>query len=257
MVTQDKSENINQILLELGLTDKEIRTYITFLQLGSATPTELSKKNGIPRTTTHDHLSKLLNLGLVKKGYRKGKNIYLAESPSILLDHAKRRLQKTEAAVENLFDIFQNNQTDSKIAFYKHKEGIKRMHEESLSDNIGLKTYLLGNITSIQRSYRKNIDPYIVERVKKGIHNYIITPVNTQNTSQRYNRETNSQELRKIKYIDSLKSLPSGLFNYDNTTWITSLPESGFVIKITDKDFSETFRNLFDSLWKSTQDTDS
>jgi len=251
MNTQNNSKNINEILIELGLTSKEIHTYLTFLKLGSGTTTELSNKTGIPRTTTHDHLKKLNKLKLVKKGYRKGKNIYIAESPSILLDLAKRRLQKTEHAVENLFDIFQNSQTDTKIAFYKHKEGIRRMHEESLTNNIGLKTRLLGNIDNIQKSYRNKVDPYIVNRVKKGIHNRVITPFNSDQLKQRYNTETNKEELREVKYLDNLGNLPSGIFNYDNTTWITSLPESGFVIKITDKDFAETFKSLFKYLWES------
>ena len=53
------------VLQNFGLTDAEVKVYITLLQLGESTASEISKKTGANRTFTYDRLKKLGDMGLV------------------------------------------------------------------------------------------------------------------------------------------------------------------------------------------------
>jgi len=240
---------IFETLQNLGLTPQEADTYLEFIQFGSGTVSEFTKLIKHPRTTVHDRLQKFQSLGLIKKGSNKGKTIYIAESPSIILEKAKKQIKTTETAVEDLYSIYQKRKGLKNVIFYEHKEGMHRQHEESLTDNIGLRTRYIGEISTLRKSFRKNIDPYIQKRVERGIRNQVITSTSLEILKTRYDHDTNKKELREVKYITNLGSLPATMFNYDDIVWMHSAPESGFVIKIIDKDFATMFNSLFEFFW--------
>jgi len=49
--------------------------------------------------------------------------------------------------------------------------------------------------------------------------------------------------------MQNLGKLPSTMFGYDDIVWIYSLSESGFIIKIIDKNFAKTFNRFFEFFW--------
>ena len=64
---------MKETLKKLGLTDYEIKVYITLMEYGSLTGREISIKSGVPQGRTYDILSKLEEIGLVSILPRKPK----------------------------------------------------------------------------------------------------------------------------------------------------------------------------------------
>jgi sugar-specific transcriptional regulator TrmB len=62
---KSESENYQDKLLQLGLSEKEAAVYLALLSLGKGTVTSITRKAGINRTTGYDILNALATKGIV------------------------------------------------------------------------------------------------------------------------------------------------------------------------------------------------
>ena len=84
-------------LAEIGLSESEIKIYISMLTLGDTTIEKISKLSGIKRTTIYPLIANLRNRGLVSikdKGFKKS---YYAESPKRLASMIERKKDFVES----------------------------------------------------------------------------------------------------------------------------------------------------------------
>jgi len=75
-----------EILKSLGLSDKEIRLYLTSLQLGSSLVQNIANIAGLNRTSTYDLLKSLEQKGFVSYTIQSGKKFYQATQPNKIID---------------------------------------------------------------------------------------------------------------------------------------------------------------------------
>ena len=76
--------NIHEILRQFGLENNEIDLYIKLLEKGDLSLSKLSREAKIPKTTTYDNISKLMEKGIVSKISRQGRTYLHAESVDTL-----------------------------------------------------------------------------------------------------------------------------------------------------------------------------
>jgi sugar-specific transcriptional regulator TrmB len=74
-----------QALKELGLTSKEVDTYLGNLQLGSALVQEIAQQSGLNRTSTYDILQSLQTKGFASYTIQSGKRYYQVIEPKEIL----------------------------------------------------------------------------------------------------------------------------------------------------------------------------
>ena len=94
------------IFKKLGLSDKEIKIYLTILEYGAISVRSLAKLAGLNRGTTYDVLKNLQQEGLVSYYHQKTKQKFVAEEPDRLLKLIKDReseLKKTKDKLKKLF----------------------------------------------------------------------------------------------------------------------------------------------------------
>ena len=78
--------DLNKILENNGLSEKEAKVYLTLLELKEALPSSISRRSGIKRPTTYVVLDQLQKKGLVSY-VKKGKWQYFqAINPHSLLE---------------------------------------------------------------------------------------------------------------------------------------------------------------------------
>jgi len=78
------------ILKKIGLEDTDAKIYLSLLQLGPSTATEISRKAGISRTLSYHALEKLGWLGLVNRASGKRKKLqFFVEHPKNLVQFVK------------------------------------------------------------------------------------------------------------------------------------------------------------------------
>lgn len=81
---------IDTLLKDLGLHEKQIRTYLTLYERGKTTPADLSVATGINRTTTYTIAKELIEKGLVANDLGSKKHYLVALPPESLAAMVKK-----------------------------------------------------------------------------------------------------------------------------------------------------------------------
>lgn len=130
---------IQKQLEQFGLDEKEAKLYLTLLDLGPSTVTELTKKAGVTRTLGYHIIDRLGVLGLVAKVSGEGsKKQFRAEHPRAVLQMVKnkhrqwgRRLEEAEEMLPELTSFYKN-QDKPTIRYQEGVRGVISLFEESL-----------------------------------------------------------------------------------------------------------------------------
>ena len=132
---------IENILHKMGLTDTEIRIYLTGLSYETISVKELEKTTHINRTTIYHALDTLIQKGLVSKceSGTGAKLLFSMTSPEnikkfldreIKLLHEKK--QEVDTIIPLLLNLTKKNEEDFKVSHFEGIEGIKLVVEEAL-----------------------------------------------------------------------------------------------------------------------------
>ncbi len=93
------------LLKKLGLSDKEIKIYLTLLEYGALSVRSLADLTGINRGTTYDVLKKLQEVGLVSYYISATKQKFVAEDPIKLLLLLKEKEQEIKRIKKEFSDL--------------------------------------------------------------------------------------------------------------------------------------------------------
>ena len=86
-----------EILEDLGLTQSEIKTYLTLLELGSSTAGPILEKSNLQNSVVHRALNSLIEKSLITYVLEGNRKIYQATDPenfNLFIDEKKRKFQE-------------------------------------------------------------------------------------------------------------------------------------------------------------------
>jgi sugar-specific transcriptional regulator TrmB len=95
-------EEIEKILEQIGLNQKEAKVYLTLLELGPTAIRNIADKANINRGTTYESLKKLQKIGLVSYFHQGKKQHFVSEDPSVLNNLLSRKKLELKEAEANL-----------------------------------------------------------------------------------------------------------------------------------------------------------
>ena len=87
---------IQVILKNFGLSEKEIAVYLALIELGPSSVRDLAAKSKVNRGTTYDILKSLINLGIVSYYNKESKQYFISEPPEKLLEAIDRKKEDLE-----------------------------------------------------------------------------------------------------------------------------------------------------------------
>src|SRR3989344_4562847 len=91
-----------KILEDIGLSNAEIKVYLTLLELGTSTAGPILEKSGLQNSVVHMALNKLIERGFVtfvKEGKR---NHYQATNPKHIIDFINEKKERFEELLPTL-----------------------------------------------------------------------------------------------------------------------------------------------------------
>lgn len=122
---------IQDFLHSIGLSDKETDLYLELLKYDFLSPTEISRKTGINRTTVYPILEQLMQKRLVREveGSKKGK--YMAESPERIKTYFQEKMAKFEEQERLLDDVIpqlrglehRDSNSEPVVKYYTGRQG--------------------------------------------------------------------------------------------------------------------------------------
>lgn len=109
-------------LESLGISYTEAAIYLSALDLGSASISELASNAKIERTRAYYHIEQMLSLGLLKTATRGKRTLYIPADPSVLKELQNKSAKKLEALYPKLENQFEK---ESGLLTSEHFRGIE------------------------------------------------------------------------------------------------------------------------------------
>ncbi len=129
-----KPSSIELELRKLGLTEKEVRVYLTGLELGPSSAQKIAKMVKIARPTAYGIIKSLEEKGLFSEMREKKKRYFIAQPPERILGilrTQKREIEEKEREFIRIIAALESKYTKEKgnIKVYKGKEGLRALEE--------------------------------------------------------------------------------------------------------------------------------
>jgi sugar-specific transcriptional regulator TrmB len=169
---------IEVILKNFGLSEKEIGVYLALIELGPAPVREIALKSKVNRGTTYDILKSLMEIGVVSYYNKESKQYFMAEPPEKLLaavDAKKDQLEEIKTHLRDnlplLKTLFEKQGGKPAVKLYEGIKGIRHILEDVLEsmENCRDKTYYVYSSTSVRKNVYLAMKEFSDQRIKKKI----------------------------------------------------------------------------------------
>lgn len=242
---------MEEMLHNIGLSDKEIAIYITLLKTPRLTAQRLSKMSGIQRTNTYTLLDKLIDDGLVIYEDSPVKRYSVADPRSLrlILNRRQTQLKQTAAELSVVIPDF-----ISQYSLGLDKPGVLHMpgvagFEQLLQDMIRSKTEIL----LVASDYKPDDEETLVrfralqlERKKAGVHTRAL--FHAISDGNRIADEFAELGI-ETRYIGSTP-FSGEVVIYEDKVAFTVYEPSVVVTIITNPHIASTLRLIFEELWR-------
>ncbi len=181
------SEDIHDVLTDLGLSSTEQTIYLTLLQIGSSPASVIGQRSGLTKSTAQYTCQQLQKKGLLMKQEKNNTYYFTPFPPERLLSLLEKReeelLRKKERVnriVGSLKAMMNPEMTLPKIQFYEGVDGIAEAYERVLAD-LHEGDEVLTYVQILEHSpanFEMNsvLDSFIEKRVAKKVRSRLITP---------------------------------------------------------------------------------
>lgn len=248
---RNTSQELKEALVSLGLATKEAAVYLSLLELGRSTVSQISRKATVNRATTYVVLDSLISKALVRISGKEPKQEYVAESPDVLIEIFKGKQaearEKELLALDLSLQLKSIQKTDNRpqVRFYEGTDGLRAVFEDSLTATSG-KIVAFTSIEDQHVSIPNYFPEYYQRRKKKGIFMRSIFP----NTPMGIERQhANKDEHRESVLVPAdTYGIHPAMNVYDNKLMIASFREKLGII-IESEEVADAMRKIFELAW--------
>lgn len=236
---------IEDVLKQFDLSDKEIKVYLSCLELGQTGVTNLARKAGIKRSTVYDILAELGQRGLIGITQKGKKRRFYAEEPEKLFRLLDDKRAKLEAVMPELKSFYNTAGNKPRIRYYEGVEGLKQVYRDTLGYEGFLHAFVTENI--IKHLGQDFADEYKAKRKKAKIFVKVIGPDTEEIKDYKDNDEEDLQATRLVPRKEFPFSIEMNI--YGNKIAFMSFKEKIGII-IESNEISSNMNLLFNLAWK-------
>ena len=225
---------MEKVLESLGLNNKEIKIYLSSLQLGTSLVQNIANHANINRTSTYDLLKSLEQKGFVSHVIKSRKKHYQATEPNKLNSLLKEKQEILKKALPELNSLSKNIGKIPSIEVYTEKQGLKTIFEDIL--NTAKSFSCIASKEQISKLFEFYLPHFVNQRKKSKIKVKLITSSEPLDKTAPY------------KIIN--KEIKTATWIYNGKIAMISLEKQkpiGIIIK--ENNFYETHKMIFDLLW--------
>ncbi|MBI2410924.1 MAG: helix-turn-helix domain-containing protein [Candidatus Kerfeldbacteria bacterium] len=245
------------IFEQLGFSDKETAVYLALLELDSATPTDISKKSNINRTSCYDVLEGLMKKGLISKFKKKGKIYFHAGDPKRLVQYLEREREEMNKQINTqqelvkqilpeLSSLIHPQSTKPKVTFYEGEKGMREAYEDTLTAKETILAY--ANVETMHEGLPHFFPDYYKRRTAAKVSIRAIMPKNKKSVER---AKHDKSELRESVILDDPEHTFSPEVNiYNDKVLIASWKEKMAVL-IESREFVQLQKLIYTLLWKT------
>jgi len=245
-----------EILEKIGLNKGEAKIYETLLREGSLPVISISKKTGLTRTNTYNHLYSLAKKGLVESRTRKKKNYFYPNSPEnlrILFEQKKKTEEIAERELNNilpsLVSTFLASSNRPSISYWEGKIGLEKIYDDILKEKKELLIFA-SIIDRVMPEFNELIDKQIKRQARAGIK--VRALVREEIINQEYIKKLRPLGI-KIRGLKNYR-LTSQIIVYNNKVAITSFKKDLMSTLIENESIAGSLKNIFEIIWEKAKE---
>ena len=245
---------INQ-LKNLGLTENEAKVYLAMLELGPAPVADIAQKAGINRPTAYFQIESLKKAGLASTQNRAGKELALAESPDqleILMEKETKTLEQKKSELASILPglktMFSLGDDKPIVRYFEGRDGVLAAQDIFIKSK-AKEILSIVNADAVIDLIPDHPKEYTPRRVKLKIRSKLIY------TSKKGPfLKTDPKLYREVKFIEQkLMPFDCEVAIYNDNVVITAYKGKISSLIITHKEISDSFRAIFNLIWKTTK----
>jgi len=235
-------------LKELGIEGKRAKIYLSLLQTGAASASEIAKLTKLKRPTVYDLLDDLIENKLVVTGFSGNMKIFSAEDPATIILELKEKLAKAEVLVPGLQSLYSQSPQKPRIRYYEGIEGIKTVCEDILNVKSGEYHYFGSLNEMFQTTGREYQNSYVAKRIKRGIWSNAIR-IREKEVDDEF-MKSSPENLRRVRFFPyPINEEIISLFIYDDKVAIHSGLKENYAMIIESRELSTLMRAIWQCVW--------
>lgn len=235
------------ILEDLGLTQAEIKTYVTLLELGSSSAGSILDKAGIQNSVMHRALNSLIEKGLISYILEGKRKVYKATNPENFYDFIDDKKKKFDHLLPELKQKQSFAKKTDTAEVFRGKKGINEMYMTML--NSGGKEYnTFGGGTRVTHDVmgKEWWWGLHTKRIAKRIKSRQVF----DETIREWGEKHNKRPITKIRFLSrEFEQLQETVIIGDHVG-IAIFTENPYGVLIRDKEVADGYRKQFEVLWK-------
>jgi sugar-specific transcriptional regulator TrmB len=232
---------IQKILQNLGLEEKEAKVYLALLKLGGATATKIAEKTNLDRTLIYQLANKLIEKGLVSYIIKNNVKYFSAANPAKLTQDLKEKEKQLQKALPELINLTKIEEQETKVEIYRGKEGLRTI----IKDIIRVKKDVIafGEEGRADQVLPIDIHQYLKQLEKNKIHEKVLA---REDLKGKILMSKNSE----FRYLPKIYLSPVTTVVYGNKVASFIWTPPYHVILTNNNEVADSFRSYFKALWK-------
>ena len=235
----------------LGLNDVDIRVFLSTLELGESSASEIAKKAEVPRASIYDVLERLEKEGLVSYIVKDFKKYFNAIEPSTIVESLEYKKKRIKQILPELEKIKKKAVGEvAKTEIYVGKKGIQTIMNLILDER---EMFVMGASRKSSEVMPYFLSNWMRERAKRKIKVKIIyndTPdIRKSFKKAKDYLHAEAEWDHKFLSVDYLSPIMTVVFG-DKVMLVTWKKDEPSAILIQNKDIAETYKGYILSLWK-------
>jgi sugar-specific transcriptional regulator TrmB len=241
------SIEIQKVLEQSGLSEKEVKVYLALLELGSASVQVIARKADIKRPTTYLVLDELEQKGLVSVIPQK-KALYTAESPERLIKELSKKQEIVKRFLPDLLALYNAKKDKPKVQLFQGEQGVKLVYQKIFESST---VDFYGTIQEVIKMTPESLEDFL-KKVKE--YNLPVREILTNSGP-----DLEYAKGRALTPNHQVRLLPSGMAFLtdsaifgDHVVFFSFHPQI-FCVMITSREISSSLKTLFELAWQAAQ----
>lgn len=245
-------EEIDLELLEkIGMTEGEVKVYLSLLELGNSSTGKIIDKSQITSSKVYLILERLEQKGLVSHVIKNNVKYFQVADPVRLktyMEKKKQDLERDSEEIAKMIPLLQEKRNSfelSETTMYHGFDGFKFALEEFISDLKEGDEYLIfGAKEHFGKKFENFIKYFYINKEKRGIKTRLIYNSGFREVKKLYA----GLKLTNVRFIDYIT--PSTIALGKDKILITAYGDNPIQVLITNKALCDSFKQFFESMWR-------
>lgn len=245
-------DTLKQALGNLGFAEKEVEIYVSLLELGEASYTELAKKTGIKRTSLYAMINKLQARGMIQVHIDRRK--LSAVQPPELFSLLQSQVLQFHKMIPQLSAVGKKERAISRVQFYAGSEAIKRAYFEHEEPIPAAKERFIYVVTGVHvwNNFWKKDDPSFSDVYNKELkqRGYKILTLASGDMQPPFNQKFIPEYNMYVRHLPASYTSEFDLEIRPNSIVISDLlGKQPYAIKIISTELSRALSSFFKFAW--------